>query len=687
MDGWPGAMMRAGRSKGAPLKAEETGALTTVAAERIQKVLDGPRAEVRNETRREMRHPLLHPVYGLDTESHRARVFDQMVHLAKGRGPKLGFPTRYGGEGDVGAFVTSFETLAFGDLSLLVKVGVQWGLFGGAVLHLGTERHHESYLRKIMDFDLPGSFAMTETGHGSDVQSVRTTATYDPEERVFVIHTPDEDARKDYIGNAARDARMAAVFAQLITEGKSHGVHAFLVPLRDEQGRVRPGVSIEDCGHKAGLNGVDNGRITFDNVKIPKDALLDRYGDVADDGTYTSPIENETKRFFTMVGTLIQGRVSVSGAGVSASKAALTIAIRYALERRQFSPPDGDDEVLLLDFRQHQRRLLPALATTYALHFAQQGLVDRLHEAFTTEDYPERERRKLESQAAGIKALSTWHATSTIQTCREACGGAGYMSINRLPVLKADTDVFTTFEGDNTVLLQLVAKGLLTDYRDEFGSLDTIGIVRFIADQVVERVVERTAARKLIEALIDAVPGREEEADLLDRGYHLELFEWRESHVLEGVARRLKGAIDNGMDAFSAFNAAQDHVLLAARVHIDRIILEAFVDGIASCEDEAVRRLLDKLCDLHALSSIERDRGWFLEHGRLSAPRSKGVIAAVNSLCDELRPHALSLVDAFAIPDETLAAPIGLGAERQRQDGKAQTSGAEGIPGFAPPPP
>ena len=682
-------MMPTQHPKGAILSTTEdaVAGLPTVDAEQIQRVLDGARADVREETRRELRDPLLHPVYGMETEAHRARVFDQMVHLARGRGPKLGFPTRYGGEGDVGSFVTSFETLAFGDLSLLVKVGVQWGLFGGAVLHLGTERHHERYLRAIMEFELPGSFAMTETGHGSDVQSVRTTATYDPEQRVFIVHTPDEDARKDYIGNAARDGRMAAVFAQLITRGRTHGVHAFLVPLRDENGNVLPGVAIEDCGHKAGLNGVDNGRITFSNVKVGKDALLNRYGDVADDGTYSSPIENETKRFFTMVGTLIQGRVSVSGAGVSASKSALTIAVRYALERRQFSPPDSGDEVLLMDFRQHQRRLLPALATTYALHFAQQALVDHLHEGFTTENYPEREKRKLESQAAGIKALSTWHATATIQTCREACGGAGYLSINRLPVLKADTDVFTTFEGDNTVLLQLVAKGLLTDYRDEFGSLDTIGIVRFIADQVVERVVERTAARKLIEALIDAVPGREEETDVLDRGYQLELFEWREHHVLEGVARRLKGAIDDGVDPFSAFNAAQDHVLLAARVHVERVILEAFVEGIAECEDAEVRQVLDKVCDLHALASIERDRGWFLEHGRLSAPRSKAIIAAVNTLCDELRPLARTLVDAFAIPDETLAAPIGLGSELARQDGKAQTEGAEGIPGFAPPPP
>src|SRR5207248_2973517 len=121
--------------------------------------------------------------------------------------------------GDMGGALTAFETIALVDLSLLVKVGVQYGLFGGVIRRLGTERHHQRYLRAAMTMELPGCFAMTETGHGSDVQSIRTTATYDASREAFVIHTPDDDARKDYIGNAARDGRMAAVFAQLITGG------------------------------------------------------------------------------------------------------------------------------------------------------------------------------------------------------------------------------------------------------------------------------------------------------------------------------------------------------------------------------------------------------------------------------------------------------------------------------------
>jgi acyl-CoA oxidase len=637
---------------------------------RVRRVLDGRYAHVRDEARSHLEDPRFHPVSGLPVEDHRARTLDQLIALGRTEGPRLLFPTEFGGGGDLGGAVTAFETLGFGDLSLLVKAGVQWGLFGGAINHLGNDAHRARYLPDVMSVDLPGCFAMTETGHGSDVQSIRTTMTYDPDQGEFVVHTPDEDARKDYIGNAARDGRLAAVFAQLITGGESHGVHCILVPIRDEDGRTSPGVRIEDCGHKMGLNGVDNGRLWFDQVRVPRENLLDRYGAVAEDGTYTSPIEHETRRFFTMLGTLVQGRVSVSGAAVSAAKTALTIAVRYGAARRQFKAPDADREVVLLDFRQHQRRLLPLLATTYALHAAQSALVEELHHSFDVPRDEVPDRQELEAMAAGIKAASTWHATRTIQTCREACGGAGYLSENRLPDLKADTDVFATFEGDNTVLLQLVAKGLLTDYRDEFGSLDTLGTVRFVADQVVETVVERTRARKILQSLAGVVPGRDEDRDLYDRSWQLELFAWREEHVISGVARRLKAGMDAGRAAFDVFNDVQDHVLLAARAHIDRVVLERFHAVIDAADDPGVVALLDRVASLHALSTLEAERGWYLEHGRLNGARTKAIIAAVNDLCAELRPHAELLVDAFGVPDGCVAAPIALGAEHRRQEAK-----------------
>ncbi|HET7735535.1 MAG TPA: acyl-CoA dehydrogenase [Nocardioidaceae bacterium] len=622
-------------------------------------LLDGKYVDLRNETREALAQhkQVLADADTMGTAEFRDRVRDVVLEIAALGQSGFGFPKEYGGGEDYGANVAGFETLAFGDLSVLVKVGVQFGLFGGAVYQLGTKRHHDQYVADIVSGRLLGCFAMTETGHGSNVQAIGTTASFDIGTQEFIINTPDDESRKDYIGNAAAHGRAAAVFAQLIVGGENKGVHALYVPLRDENGALLPGIRIEDCGKKLGLNGVDNGRIWFDKVRVPRENLLNRYADVTEAGEYQSPIENPDRRFFTMLGTLVQGRVCVGGAGISASKVALTIATRYADRRRQFGPPGGE-EMILLDYGMHQRRLLPLIARTYALHFAQERLAADFHEVFTDpESASEYRRRGLESRAAATKALGTWHATWAIQECREACGGAGYLSINRFAALKADTDVFTTFEGDNTILLQLVAKGRLTDLKDEFGSLDQIGMVRFVAQQAVETVVEKTRMLRLIETLRDAVPGGSSEdpdAGLLDPEYHLSMFRWREDHMTQGAARRIKGGIDRGGDPAEVFSKAQDHVIGLARAHAERLVLEAFLTKVEKMEDGPNKTALNMLCDLYALSEIERDRAWWMEHGRLSTDRSKAITRMVNDLCRALRPVAVDLVNAFGVPEEML---------------------------------
>jgi acyl-CoA oxidase len=624
----------------------------------LRDVLDGRWAEVREHARGSLPAGLFEPTGELSTDEHRERVLKQMLTIADSGLTGRGFPTAYGGSDDVGGSIVSIEMLGYGDLSLMVKAGVQWGLFGGAVNALGTRAHHAAYLPRIISGELLGCFAMTETGHGSDVAMLRTTASYDADTQEFVVTTPDDAARKDYIGNAARDGRMAVVFAQLLTGGVSHGVHALLVPIRDEDGKPLPGIRIEDCGRKAGLNGVDNGRIWFDGVRVTREALLDRFGQVAEDGTYSSPIESPSRRFFTMLGTLVRGRISIAGAVGSATQTALTLAVRYAEERRQFTRPGRSEEVVLLDYATHQRRLLPALATTYALHLAQEELVRTLDDQAAAEVLDEVAQRELETRAAGLKAVATWHATATIQACREACGGHGYLASSRLPQLKSDTDVFTTFEGDNTVLMQLVAKGLLTGYRNDFGALDSLGTVRFLADQLMGSIVERTAARTLVQRIVDASPRRDEAADLLDRPWQRAAFQDRERHLVEGLARRLRRASGPQGDAFEAFNAAQPHLLGAARAHVEAEMLEAFVGAIGRCSDPGAAQLLGRVCDLFVLSSIEADGAWFLEHGRMTAARLKAVHRAVDRLCVTLRPQARLLVDAFGIPDEWLGSSL-----------------------------
>jgi acyl-CoA oxidase len=364
-----------------------------------------------------------------------------------------------------------------------------------------------------------------------------------------------------------------------------------------------------------------------------------------------------------MLGTLVQGRVCVGGAGINASKVALAVAIRYANQRRQFGAPDSEREELLLDYGMHQRRLLPLLARTYALHFAQEVLASELHEVFSaTGEVDERRRRTLESRAAGTKALGTWHASRTIQECREACGGAGYMSANRFDALRADTDVFTTFEGDNHVLLQLVAKGLLTDYSSDFSDLNQLGMVRFVAELAVDTVIERTAAHKLVERIKDVLPGGDDawdqEAGLFDPEYQLAMFRWREEHRLSGVARRLKRGIDSGFDPTEVFSRAQDHVISAAWAHVERLVLEAFIDKCAAMPEGDNKVAVGLLCDLFALSTIEADRGWWMEHGRLSSQRSKAITREIGGLLRKIRPIAQDLTDALAVPPEMQQAPM-----------------------------
>lgn len=622
----------------------------TTTADHLRNALDGRWRDVKNQMRERLTHEVFRPHHTPNTVIARTKVAEQMKIMADAGAADDGFRKEHGGNGNVGAAITMIEMLAMSDLSLMVKAGVQWGLFGGAVENLGTERHHKQYVPKIINLELRGCFAMTEWGHGSDVQSLETTANYDPATQEFVIDSPTPSARKEYIGGAAETATIAAVFAQLITAGENHGVHCFLVPIRDADGNDLPGVTTSDNHYKGGLPGVDNGRIVFDQVRIPRENLLNKYGDVAPDGTYTSPIDNPNRRFFTMIGTLIRGRVCVGGSAGNAARLALDIATRYALQRRQFKAPDDENEVLIMDYLVHQRRLFPLIAKSYALQFAQNELVSKCHDLQTADAPDAEEQRELESRAAGLKAANTWHASKAIQEAREACGGAGYMAENRLIALRADTDVFTTFEGDNHVLTQLVAKELLTAYADDISSMSPVEWVRFAANAVGDRVMKRTAAEAIMQRIIDARQDSEEEGSLFNRGTQVKMFEDREEYMLSSVARRLQSKSDE-MSAFDAFNAVQDHVLHAATAHIDRVVLEAFVAGIDSCDEQA-REILEWVCDLYALSVIEEDKAWYIEHRYLSTERAKAVTRGINDRCRRLRPYAETLVDAFGIPEQ-----------------------------------
>ncbi|WP_224244442.1 acyl-CoA dehydrogenase family protein [Hyalangium gracile] len=626
-----------------PRAADTTGPAPSFSVDALRAVLERTYPAERARVREWLSAPSFRYVDERNTSTYREHVFSWLQQLAARGLGKLAYPDDLT-KVDLGAFIAAFETLAFFDLSLTVKVGVNFGLFGGSIYFLGTERHHRDVLPKMTSLELPGCFAMSELGHGSNVRDVETVARYDTEHGEFVVHTPSESARKEWIGNAAQHARMATVFAQLEVEGESHGVHALLVPLRDEDGRLHPGVRVEDCGVKMGLNGVDNGRLWFDRVRVPRENLLDRFAQVSPEGEYTSSITSASRRFFTMLGTLVAGRVSVACAGLSASKSGLAIAISYGDERRQFGPA-GAPETRLMDYQTHQLRLLRPLATTYALDFALKYLVKRYV------GRKEEDAMEVEALAAGLKAYATWHTTRTLQVAREACGGQGYLVANRLPSLKADTDVFTTFEGDNTVLMQLVAKSLLTGYRQQFEDDRVFTVMKLIVDRASGALTDRNPFQSR----------RTGSEHLRDGDFQLRALRFRESDLLASAARRLRKRMGTGVDSFQAFIQVQDHLQALAHAHVERVVLEQFLAGVEQVVDPAVKAVLGKLCDLYGLGCLLDASAWFLENDHIEASKAKAIRKEVTRLCAELRPDAVALTRAFGIPDSCLAAPIGLG--------------------------
>ncbi len=611
----------------------------------LQLLLDGVHAPIRDSIKQLITSSEFGYHDGMDVAAYRMRILAWTKRLAaKGIG-KIFMSRSVGGEENLPKFIAAFETLAFHDISLVIKLGVQFGLFAGSIQRLGTEYHHQKYLPSAASADLMGCFAMTEIGHGSNVQGLETSAVYQPEKDCFVIHSPSYSAGKNYIGNAADDGQLAVVFAQLEVNGQTQGVHAFLVPIRGENGDPLPGVTIEDNGLKMGLNGVDNGQIWFDHVEVPRAEMLNRFADVTADGQYRSDIRSQAARFFTMIGTLVSGRISIAASANSAAKSALTIAVRYAARRRQFGPSKEAQETLLLDYPAHQRRLCPLIAKIFALDFALKHLIE-LNETVLPGN-----SRSLETLAAGLKAVITWNTTQTIQICREACGGEGYLAVNRLGALKADTEIYTTFEGDNTVLMQLVAKNLLSELKDKLKEMKPIQLAGFFIDRRLAAISKRNPGFTL----------NVSQDHLRDPDFQIGMFRYRESASLFSAAQEFQRLTSKKqMDQFAAFSHLQRELLDLARAHIERVILERFTRMIATVQSQPLKLVLKRTCDLFALSQIELNKGWYLEHGALTGLKSKAVTRQVDKLCRELRHEAVHLVDSFGIPDACLAAPIAL---------------------------
>ncbi|XP_042378880.1 acyl-coenzyme A oxidase 3, peroxisomal-like [Zingiber officinale] len=570
------------------------------------------------------------PDYNQTKEQQRAATMRRIEYLL-GQGVFQGWFTGSDPEAGMRKFAL-FECIAVFDHSLSIKLGVHYFLWGGAINFLGTKRHHDKWLNASENFQVKGCFAMTELGHGSNVRGIETIATYDIDSGEFVINTRCESAQKYWIGGAANHSTHTIIFSQLLINGTNQGVHAFIAQIRDNEGNICPNVRIADCGHKIGLNGVDNGRIWFDNIRIPRENLLNSVADVLPDGRYVSSIKDPDQRFAAFLAPLTSGRVNIAATAVYISKVGLAIAVRYALTRRVFSITADGPEVLLLDYPAHQRRLLPLVAKTCAMSSAA-NFLKRLYVDRTPES-----NKSVHIYSSALKATLTWNNMRVLQECREACGGQGLKTENRIGILKAEFDVQSTFEGDNNVLMQQVSKALLAEY---------------IAAKKRKHPFRGLGLEHMNDPcpVIEANPTS---STLRSTEFQLNIFCLRERDLLTRYSSEVSRYQADGE---SKVNAALLSYQLAdelARAFSERTILQIFIKEETTQSPGRLKDVLGLLRSMYALTCVEEDAS-FLRYGYLSRDGAAAARREVSKLCGDLRPHALSLVNSFGIPDSFLS--------------------------------
>uniref|UniRef100_A0A6Q2XR92 Acyl-coenzyme A oxidase n=1 Tax=Esox lucius TaxID=8010 RepID=A0A6Q2XR92_ESOLU len=517
------------------------------------------------------------------------------------------------------------------------------GMFLPTLLNQASPEQVDTFFIPAWNLEIIGTYAQTEMGHGTHLRGLETTATYDPATQEFVLNSPTVSSIKWWPGGLGKTSNHAIVLAQLYTQGKCHGLHAFIVPLRSMNTHMPlPGVVVGDIGPKFGFDEVDNGYLKLENVRIPRNNMLMKYAKVDADGTYTKPPRDKLT-----YGTMVFIRSMIVGeAGLALSKAC-TIAIRYSAVRRQSEIRPGSGEPQILDYQTQQYKLFPLLATAYAYNFVGQYMNQVYHRItgdMSQGDFSE--LPELHALSAGLKAFTTWTASSGIEVCRMACGGHGYSSCSALPDIYVTFVPTCTYEGENTVMMLQTARFLIKSYRQASAGHRLSGIVSYLNESEFRLQPQTVSSRATL------VNGNNLQS-------LVEAYKLRAAWLVEQAAKSIQQELQRSVSQEDAWNNSSIDLVRASDAHCHYVVVKLFAAKVGEIEDPAVHSVLSTLALLYALQGITQHSGDFLQAGLLSAPQLSQASQTLKQLLVQLRPDAVALVDAFDFRDEMLNSVLG----------------------------
>ncbi|KAL8953195.1 MAG: hypothetical protein Q9222_000930 [Ikaeria aurantiellina] len=530
----------------------------------------------------------------------------------------------------------------------------------------GTEEQHRLFLDKAERYEYIGCYAQTELGHGSNVRGLETTATWNPDDKTFIIHSPKLTASKWWIGSLGKTANHAVVMAQLIIDGKAYGPHPFVVQIRDlKSHEPLENIYVGDIGPKLGYNTMDNGFLLLNHVKVPHINMLARFSSV--DPRINKYVKPASASLVYGTLTWVRSTIVLQSGGVLAR--GVTIATRYAAIRRQFQDRDAKDsesgENQVLNYTMVQIRLLPLLAATFALHFTGQGMMALYEEnqkkmtadagkLASTNRGPSPEElfpstdllADLHATSCGLKALASTTAAEGLEVCRRACGGHGYSSFSGIGSWYNTYVPTMTWEGDNYMITQQVARYLLKSARavlkGQASDNDTSNILRHFLE------------RRDMGAAFDVL-GRDEDI--------VAAFAWRASFLtFEALKHR--------DEEKQSWNSLLVDFWRLSTAHSQYLVVKNFYEALRSRNisnelDNETISLLQKLFRLYALNTLEREASEFFSSSAVTVRQIQlARTKVVMKLLEEIRPHAVRLVDVWRFPDWQLDSSLG------RYDGK-----------------